>query len=155
MAISFSSCSSHLRPGAFHMFYKYTTDITYITEIERKKNNHGLGLALSIRKEKFCPVSGNLCSCGYHELVPKRNSLTATRRGHPLALADLDCGSTSPNSSLQLPPPSDRRLFLAVANPLRLTDLRPCLSSSSFSLVGNLVRRPLCEFRAKTDKGIL
>ena len=38
MAIRLSSGSSHLQPRAFHMFYKYTTDITYITESGRKKN---------------------------------------------------------------------------------------------------------------------
>ena len=31
MAIQSSSGSSHLWPGEFHMFYKYVTDITYIT----------------------------------------------------------------------------------------------------------------------------
>ena len=35
---------------------------------------------------------------------------------HPLALADLASGSTSPNSSLQQPPFSDRRISLIVAN---------------------------------------
>ena len=29
---------SHLRPAAFHMFYKQTTDTTYITESGRKKS---------------------------------------------------------------------------------------------------------------------
>ena len=38
MAIRSSSGSSHLRPGAIYMFYKYTTDITYITESGTKKN---------------------------------------------------------------------------------------------------------------------
>ena len=35
MAIRSSGGFSHLRPGGFHMFYKYTTDIT---ESGRKKN---------------------------------------------------------------------------------------------------------------------
>ena len=38
MAIRLSGSSSHFRPGAFHMFYKYTADITYITKSGRKKN---------------------------------------------------------------------------------------------------------------------
>ena len=42
MAIRSSSSISHLRPGAFHIFYKYTTDITYITESRRKKNKQAL-----------------------------------------------------------------------------------------------------------------
>ena len=37
MAIRSSNGSSHLRQGAFHMFYKYTTDITYVYNQEWKK----------------------------------------------------------------------------------------------------------------------
>ena len=61
------------------MFYKYITDITYITESGRKKNKQGLGLTLSVRREKFGDFSGILCSCGCHEPVLEQNSLTATR----------------------------------------------------------------------------
>ena len=42
MSIRKSCGFSHLLPGAFHMFYKYTTDITYITASGRKKNKHRL-----------------------------------------------------------------------------------------------------------------
>ena len=60
---------------------------------------------------------------------------------HPFALADLASGSTSPNSSLQLPLVSDRRLSQSVANSYLLTALGPSFSSSSSSLVGNLARK--------------
>ena len=79
MAVRSSSGFSHLRREAFHMFYKYTTDITYITESGRKKNKHGFGLALSVRREKFWYFSSILCICGNRERVTEQNSHTATR----------------------------------------------------------------------------
>ena len=63
------------------------------------------------------------------------------RLTHPLALAELVSGSTSPNFSLQQPSLSDRRLSLTVANSYLLTALGPCLSSSSSDLVGDLARK--------------
>ena len=37
MAIRLSCGFSHLQPGAFHLFYKYAADITYIIKSGRKK----------------------------------------------------------------------------------------------------------------------
>ena len=75
MAIRSSCGFFHLRPGAFHMFYKYITHITYINPRERI-NQQGLGLALSERKEKSGHFSGILCC---QKRVLEQNSLTATR----------------------------------------------------------------------------
>ena len=61
---------------------------------------------------------------------------------HPLAQADLASGFTSPHSSLQQPPLSNHCLSLTVTNYSLLTALRPCLSLSSSSLIGNLVCEP-------------
>ena len=76
MAIRSSRGSSHLLLGTFHMFYKYTTDITCITESGRKKNKQ---TQTCVRREKFWPFSGILCICGYHERASEWNSNTATR----------------------------------------------------------------------------
>ena len=104
---------------------------------ERKTNKHRLGLALSIRMEKFCI----LCICGSNEHVPEWNSQIPGMLTHPLVLADLASGSTSPNSLLQQLPLSNRRISLTVSNSYLLTALGPCLSLFSSG--------------AKTDQEIL
>ena len=43
---------SHLRPRTFHMFYKYTTGITYITESGRTKYKQGWILIRPKRKKR-------------------------------------------------------------------------------------------------------
>ena len=48
MAIQSHSGFSHLQPGAFHMSYKYTTDIS---ESERKKNKQAWTGVSSKRKK--------------------------------------------------------------------------------------------------------
>ena len=114
----------------------YPTNIWLRVE-ERRTNKHGLGLALSVRREKFCHFSGILWV--YPNEIPTQLPRTLT---HPLALVDLVSGSTSSNSSLQQPPISDRCLSLTVAISYLLTALGPCPSSSSSGLVGNLARKP-------------
>ena len=72
---------------------------------ERRTNNHGLGLALSVRRGKFWHFSGILAIASvYPNEIPTQLPGTLT---HPLSLADL----------FQQPPLSDRRLSLTVANP--------------------------------------
>ena len=65
----------------------------------------------------------------YLNEIPTQLPGTLTR---PLALADL----------FQQSPLSDCRLSLTLTNSSLLTALGPCLSSSSSSLIGNLVRKP-------------
>ena len=81
VAIRSSRGFSHLWPEAFHLFYKHTTDTTYIIESGRKKNklartwvssNPKNGEALAL----FCVF---LCTNGYRQRVSKKNSHTATR----------------------------------------------------------------------------
>ena len=122
------------------MFYKYTTDIT---KSGRKKKKQARTWVRPKRKKGeffgtflvFCDSKTSV----YPNEIPTQLPWTLT---HPLALADLASGSTSPNSSLQQSLLYDRRLSLAVTNSSLFTALGPCLSSSSFSLVGNLVRKP-------------
>ena len=103
---------------------------------ERRTNKQGLGLALSVRKEKFfwhfC-VSVVIARV-YPSEIPTQLPGMLT---HPLTLPNPASGSTSPNSSFSCCL-SHRRLSPTVANSfLLLTALRPCLSSS-YGLVGNL-----------------
>ena len=65
MAIQSSSGSSHLRPGGFHMFYKYTTDITYITESGRKKNKQAWIWVVSPKRKK-----GQVLALFWHSVHP-------------------------------------------------------------------------------------
>ena len=94
---------------------------------ERRTNQHGLGLALSVRRGKFWHFSVAIVSV-YPSEIPTQLLGTLT---HPLALADLASGSTCPNSSLS------SRLSLTVAF--------PCLSITpicSLLFVGNLAHKP-------------
>ena len=114
MAIRSSSGFSHLRPGAFHMFYKYIADITYITESGRKKNKQSqLGLAISVRSEKFGHFSGILCC---HERVFEQNSHTATRNADSSRVGWPGFWVHWSQLLLQEPPLSGRRLSLSDAN---------------------------------------
>ena len=147
MAIRLSSVFSHLWLGALHMFYKYATDITYITESGRKKNKQAWTWVSPKRKkeEVFRTFLAFLCICGYRERVSERNSRTATRNADSFSRTDRPgFWFLKFQLLLQQLALSDRRLSLTVANSPLFTALGPCLSSSS-----------LCWFRAKTDKGIL
>ena len=77
MAIRSSCSSSHLRPRAFHMFYKYTTDTTYITKSGRKKNKQERTW-VSPKHKKREGFGTFLAFCGNRECIPKLNSHTAT-----------------------------------------------------------------------------
>ena len=142
MVIWSSSTSSHLQAKTFHMFYKYTTDIIYISESGRKKNKPARTWVSPKRKE------GEVLVLFWHSVAIARvypNEIPTQLPGtltHPLAVADLASGSTSPNSSLQQPPLSGHRLFLTVANSFLLTALEPCHSSSSSGFVENLAHEP-------------
>ena len=114
--------------------------------------NNGIGLALSVRREKFWHFSGILWLSRAFTRTKFPTQLPGTLT-HPLALADLASGSTIPNFLLLKPPLSDHRHSLTVTNSCLFNALGPCLSSSS-GRVGNLARKPFV-FRAKTDKGIL
>ena len=81
MAIRESSGFSRLRPRAFHMFYKYTTDITCITESGRKKNKQARTW-VSPKRKKGEIFGTFLAFSGYREQVPERNSHPATRNAH-------------------------------------------------------------------------
>ena len=142
MAIRSSSGFSHLQPGAFHMFHKYTTDITYITESGRKKNKQPwTWIKPKHKKREVLALFWHsvVIASVYPNKIPTQLPGTLT---HPLALGDLASESTSPNNSLQQLPLSDRRLFLTVANSSLITALGPCLSLSSSSFIGNLLRKP-------------
>ena len=104
MAIQSSSGSSHLRPGAFHIFYKYTTGLTYINENGRKKNKPERTWVSPKRKK------GEVLALFWHSVanaseypneipIPLSGTLT-----HHLTLANLAFWSTNPISSLQQPP---------------------------------------------------
>ena len=110
---------------------------------ERRTNKHGLGLALSVRREKFGHISGILCFCGWPERVLEQNSHTATWN------ADLSSRICWPGLwvhrfqlLLQQLPLSNCYLSLTVTHSSLFTALGPCLSSFSSSLVGNLARKP-------------
>ena len=120
--------------------------------MEETRNKNGLGLALSVRREKFWHFSGILWlsrACTRTKFPHSYQNADSSSR-----TADLDSGSTSPDSSLQQLLLSDRRFSLTVANSYLLTALRPCLSSSSSGLVGNLARKPF-EWVSRQNKGIL
>ena len=142
MAIQSSTGSSHLRPGAFHMFYKYTTDMTYITKSWRKKNKQAWTWVSSKHKK------GEVLALFWYSVAIMSvypNKIPIQLPGTlalPLVLADLASGLTSPNSLLQQPPLSNCHLSLAVANSCLFTALEPCLSSFSSGLVGNLMHKP-------------
>ena len=123
------------------MFYKHTTDITHKTESEKKDKQAQAWASPKRKKGEFLALFWHSVAIArvYPNEIPTQQPGTQT---HPLVLADLACGSTSPNSSLQQPPLSNRPLFLTVANFRLLIALEPCLSSSSSRLAGNLVRKP-------------
>ena len=87
--------------GAFHMFYKYATDIAHITESGRKKNKQARTWISPKRKkgEVFWHFSGIYASIAIASLYPSEFPLqlpgTLTL---PLTLADPLSGSTSTNS---------------------------------------------------------
>ena len=138
-----SSSPSHLRPGAFHMLYKHTTQHTQLRVEERRTNKHGLGFAHSVRREKFLALywhSGLLCS---HERVLEQNPHTATWNADSFSRAHrpgLWVHRSAPRSAAAflwpLPFQDCRNSYLL------LTALGPCLSSSSSGLVRNLTREP-------------
>ena len=150
---SFSS-SSYLSPMAFHMFYKYTRYNIY--NREWKKEEQTITEWGSPKAEEESSFGTFLAFCAsvaiasvYPNEIPTQLPGTLT---HPLALTGLASGSTCPNSSLQQPPLSDRRLSLTVGNSYLLTALGPSLSSSSSGLVGNLARKPFVRFAPKQIK---
>ena len=102
MAIRSSSGFSHLRPGAFYMLYKHTTDATYIIESGRKKNKQARTWVSFKRKKKFWPFSVVFCtSVAIVSVYPSEIPTQAPEKlTHPFALADLASESTGPNSSL-------------------------------------------------------
>ena len=124
------------------MFYKYTTDIAYITESGRKKNKQERTWVSPKHKK------GEVLALFWHSVVIGsvysnriRTQLPGTLT-HPLALSDRASGSSSPKFSLQQPPLSNCRFSLTITNSSLLTALGPCRSSSSSGLVGNLVCKP-------------
>ena len=68
----------HLQLGVFHMFYKYTIDITYITGSGRKKNKQERTWVVSPKFKK----GEVLAFCGYRKRVPERNPHIATGNAH-------------------------------------------------------------------------
>ena len=122
------------------MFYKYTTDITYIPESGRKKDKQARTWVSPKRKK------GEVLALFWHSVAivsVYSNEILTQLPGtltRPPALSDLASGSTGPNSSLQQPPLSHRRLSLTAANSSSV--LGPCLSSSSSGLVRNLMHKP-------------
>ena len=125
------------------MFYKYTTDISYITESGRKNNKQARTWVCPKRK-KGEGFGTFLAFSGYRERVPERNSHTVTRNADSSPRAGWP-GFWIQKSRLLASaavPLSDRRLSLFVANSSLLTALGPCLFSSSSGLVWNLARKP-------------
>ena len=144
MAIQSSSGFSLLWPGSFHMFYKYITNIIYITETGRKKNKQARTWIGPNRKKGeiwgFFWHSVFLCC---HERVLEQNSYSDTRKADSSSCADRP-GLWLHKSKLLLQqlPLSDRCLYVTVGNsPLLLTALGPCLYSSCSSLLGNITRK--------------
>ena len=84
------------------MFYKYITDITYITESGRKKNRQALTwVSPTCKKGEVRALFWDICASVaiasvYASEIPSRLPGTLTR---PLALANPAFGSTCPNSS--------------------------------------------------------
>ena len=79
MPIRLSSGSSHLRPGAFHMFYKYTTDIIYITESGRKKNKQ-TRICVRPKRKKRDVLSLFCASVAIASVYPKKILLNYQER---------------------------------------------------------------------------
>ena len=138
------------------MFYKYATDITYITEIGIKKNKRARTWVSSKRKKgrrlgtflAFC-TSVTVTSV-YSNKIPTHLAGMLT---HSLALADLASGSIGPNFSF------GSRLSLTAVFPWLLitplaSALGPCFSSSSSGLVRNLTSKPFV-WASRQNKGIL
>ena len=130
MAIRQSSGFSHLRPGAFHMFYKYATDIAYITESGREKKKQTWTWVSPKLKEGEVLVllwhfyASVAIASVYLSKIPTQLPGTLT---HPLALADPASGSTGPNSSFSRCP------SLAVTFPwMSLTPLSSLLWDLAF-----------------------
>ena len=123
-------------PGAFHMFYKYATDITYITENRRKKNQRSRTWVSPKRKKgEVLALFWHFCaSVAIASVYPSEfpTQLPGTL-SHPLAPA------TGPKSSF-----FSSCLSLTVAFPwLTLTPM--CLLPWDLAfprLVGNLVLKP-------------
>ena len=110
------------------MFYKYTTDIAYITESGRKKNKQErTWVSFKCKKGEVLALFWHSAAIAsvYPNEIPTQLPGTLT---HPL--------------ELQQPSLSDRRLSLTVTNSHLLTAPGPYLSSSSSGLVGNLARKP-------------
>ena len=103
---------------------------------ERRTNKHGLGRALSVWREKLYHFSGIL----WLSRACTRTKFPPTYQERWLVLSRWL--TWLQQSSLQQPSLSGRRFSLAVANSSLLTPLRPCLSSSSSGLVGNLAHKP-------------
>ena len=124
------------------MFYKYITDIAYITESGRKKNKQTrIWVSPKRKKGEVLALFWHFCesmaiASVYPSEIPTQLPGTIT---HPPALGDPASGSTCPNSSFS------SCLSLTVAFPwLSLTlicSLLWNLASSSSSLVGNLARK--------------
>ena len=114
------------------MFYKYTTDITYITESGKKKNKQARTWVSPKRKK------GEVLALFRHSvaiMLVHPNKIPTQLPGlltHPLTLADL----------FQQLPLSEHCLSLTVANSYLLIALRPCLSLSFSDRIGNLVHKP-------------
>ena len=89
----------------FSLFYKYTTDITYITKSGRKKNKLTYTLIRSKHKkgEVFGTFLTFLCICGsvtITSVYPRKTStLLYATLTHSLSLTGPASGSTGPNSS--------------------------------------------------------
>ena len=137
--------SSHHRWRGLHKFYKYTTDITYITESRRKKDKQARTWVSPKRKK------GEVLALFWHSVF-HRLSRACTRTKVPHSYQErwlillhwliwlLDSQVPTPRFNSRLP--SERRLSLTVDNSYPLTALRPCFSLSSSSLVGDNARKP-------------
>ena len=90
-AIRSSRGSTHLRPKAFHMFYKYTADITYITESGRKKNKQEQSWVSPKRKkgEVFFILSANFVQV--HLWLSQASTWTKFPQSYQKALSLSSC----------------------------------------------------------------
>ena len=110
---------------------------------EKRINKNGLGLGLSVRREKFWHFSGILWlsrACTETKFPPSYQERWLIL-SHWLAWL---LGPQVPTSRFS------SHLSLTVAFPWLSLTLGPCLSLSSSGFAS-----PLCGFRATTDKGIL
>ena len=102
--------TSHLRPGAFHMLYKHTTNTAYITESGRENKQARIWVTPKRKKEEvlafFC--ASMTTASVYPSEIPSQTPGTLT---YVFALTDPASVSTGPNS------PLSSRLFLTIAFP--------------------------------------